>query len=127
MRYDPVTDRFIDYSTKETTTSTTGTININEFPKYTIQHIVEVSDESIGKIADAVARKLANHKVDRPQGWISCGERLPEKPDIYTVTDSNDRVVFFAFTGTDSSREYWKKHAKAWMPSPEPWKGTDDD
>ena len=57
------------------------------------------------------------------QQWISCSERLPEKPNVYTVTDSNDRVVRFVFTGTDSSREYWKRCAKAWMPLPEPYKG----
>ena len=54
--------------------------------------------------------------------WIPCSERLPEKPNVYTVTDSNDRVVRFVFTGTDSSREYWKRCAKAWMPLPEPAK-----
>ena len=73
MRYDPVTDRFIDYSTKETTTSTTGTININEFPKYTIQHIVEVSNESIEKIADAVVRKVTDCKcVYEPKDEKTC-------------------------------------------------------
>ena len=54
--------------------------------------------------------------------WIPCSERLPEKPNLYTVTDSNDRVVRFVFTGTDSSREYWKRCAKAWMPLPEPYR-----
>lgn len=57
--------------------------------------------------------------------WIPCSERLPEKPNVYTVTDSNDRVVRFVFTGTDSSREYWKRCAKAWMPLPEPYKGEE--
>ena len=59
------------------------------------------------------------------QQWIPCSERLPEKPNVYTVTDSNDRVVRFVFTGTDSSREYWKRCAKAWMPLPEPYKEDD--
>ena len=56
------------------------------------------------------------------QRWIPCSERLPEKPNVYTVTDSNDRVVRFVFTGTDSSREYWKRCAKAWMPLPTPYR-----
>ena len=54
--------------------------------------------------------------------WIPCSERLPDKPNVYTVTDSNDRVVRFVFTGTDSSREYWKRCAKAWMPLPTPYR-----
>lgn len=61
------------------------------------------------------------------QRWIPCSERLPKKPNVYTVTDSNDRVVHFVFTGTDSSREYWKRCAKAWMPLPEPYREDDHD
>ena len=58
VRYDPYTDSFIDNPTKETT----ATINIGAFPKDIIQHTVEVSDESIKKIADAVVRKLTERK-----------------------------------------------------------------
>lgn len=58
MRYDPCTDSFIDNPTKETTITTTATINLNELPTYTIQRTVEVSDESIEKIADAVVMKI---------------------------------------------------------------------
>ena len=59
MRYDPVTDRFIENSTKETT----KTIYINPSVGNTIKRVVqvvEVSDESIEKIADAVVQKLIN-------------------------------------------------------------------
>jgi hypothetical protein len=59
--------------------------------------------------------------------WIPCSERLPEKPNIYTVTDSKGDVVRFVFSDTESSREYWLRCAKAWMPLPEPWEGADDD
>ena len=74
------------------------------------------------KREDAIRALYTMPSVDKPQEWVPCSERLPEKPNIYTVTDNNDRVVFFAFTGTDSSREYWKRHAKAWIPTPEPWR-----
>ena len=61
VRYDPYTDSFIDNPTKETTV----TINLDAFPKSIIQlNVVEVSDESIEKIADAVVRKLADHKTE---------------------------------------------------------------
>ena len=61
VRYNPYTDSFIDNSTKETT-ATTATINLDAFPMSIVQ-IVEVSDESIEKIADAVVRKLTDHKT----------------------------------------------------------------
>ena len=63
------------------------------------------------------------------QRWIPCGERLPEKPNMYTVTDSKGNVVRFVFYDTKSSREYWQRCAKAWMPLPEPYREerrTDD-
>ena len=53
--------------------------------------------------------------------WIPCSERLPEKPNMYTVTDSKGDVVRFVFYDTESSREYWLRCAKAWMPLPEPY------
>lgn len=55
--------------------------------------------------------------------WIPCSERLPEKSNMYTVTDSKGDVVRFVFTGTESSKEYWRRCAKAWMPLPEPYRG----
>lgn len=59
VRYDPYTDSFIDNPTKETT----ATINLNVIPKdIQINKVVEVSDESIEKIADAVVRKLTERK-----------------------------------------------------------------
>ena len=70
---------------------------------------------------DIEKRLMALPSAQPEQRWIPCSTRLPEKPNVYTVTDSNDRVVRFAFTGTDSSREYWKRCAKAWMPLPEPY------
>ena len=56
-------------------------------------------------------------------GWIPCSERLPAKPNMYIVTDSKGDVVRFVFYDTESSREYWLRCAKAWMPLPEPYRG----
>lgn len=63
VRYDPYTDTFVYNTGKETTA--TATINLKGLPTYAVQHIVEVSDESIEKIADAVVRKLADRKTER--------------------------------------------------------------
>ena len=62
-------------------------------------------------------------------GWIPVSERLPEKPNMYTVTDSKGDVVRFVFYDTESSREYWLRCAKAWTPLPEPYReeGEEDD
>ena len=54
--------------------------------------------------------------------WTPVSERLPEEPNIYTVTDSKGDVVRFIFFDNESSREYWRRCAKAWMPLPEPYK-----
>ncbi len=60
---------------------------------------------------------------ERPkQRWIPCSERLPDKPNMYTVTDSKGDVVRFVFYDNDSSRKYWRRCAKAWMPLPEPYR-----
>lgn len=64
------TDNFVDNVEKETT----ATININEFPKYTIQRIVEISDETIEKIADAVVRKLIDYKTEPQTDCRQCTE-----------------------------------------------------
>lgn len=58
--------------------------------------------------------------------WIPCSERLPEKPNVYTVTDSKGDVVRFVFYNNESSREYWLRCAKAWMPLPEPYNGDNN-
>lgn len=60
------------------------------------------------------------------QKWIPVSERLPEKPNMYIVTDSKGDVVRFVFNDTESSRKYWLRCAKAWMPQPEPYRGEGD-
>jgi len=56
------------------------------------------------------------------QRWIPCSERLPDKPNIYEVTDHEGRVVRYVYNDNESSREYWKRCAKAWKPLPEPYR-----
>lgn len=63
--------------------------------------------------------------IEPEQQWIPCSERLPEIPNMYTVTDSKGDVVRFVFTDTESSRKYWLRCAKAWLPLPEPWRGEE--
>lgn len=58
----------------------------------------------------------------RVSQWIPVSERLPDKPNIYAVTDHEGRVVRYVYNDNESSREYWKRCAKAWMPLPEPYK-----
>ena len=73
--------------------------------------------------ANMIAKVIEEMPSAQPeQRWIPCSERLPEKPNMYTVTDSKGDVVRFIFTGTESSKEYWRRCAKAWMPLPEPYK-----
>ena len=60
--------------------------------------------------------------IETEPQWIQVSERLPKKPNVYTVTDSKGDVVRFVFDNTESSREYWLRCAKAWMPLPKPYK-----
>lgn len=72
---------------------------------------------------DAELRQLPS--VQPEQRWIPVTERLPDKPDMYTVTDSKGDVVRFVFYDNESSRNYWRRCAKAWMPLPEPFREED--
>ena len=84
-----------------------------------------ISDESM-KIYQIINWLDKLPSVDAPKTnvgkWIPVSSKLPEKPNMYTVTDSNGHVVRFVFTGNESSREYWRRCVKAWMPLPEPYK-----
>ena len=60
--------------------------------------------------------------ITTDQHWIPCSERLPDKPNIYAVTDHNGKVARYVFYDNESSREYWRRCAKAWMPLPDPYK-----
>lgn len=58
--------------------------------------------------------------------WIPVSERLPDKPNIYTVTDHKGDVVRYVYDNNESSKKYWKRCAKAWMPLPEPYKAKSE-
>lgn len=86
-------------------------------------------DYALGERSQYDMDKLAIETVPSAQPeqrWIPCSERLPEKPNIYTVTDSKGDVVRFVFYDTESSRKYWLRCAKAWMPLPEPYREEGD-
>ena len=88
-------------------------------------------DDGTCSKADEDIRNLLDELEDLPsaqpeQRWIPCSKRLPDKPNVYTVTDHWGRVVRYVYNDNESSREYWKRCAKAWMPEPEPYKGGED-
>ena len=65
--------------------------------------------------------------VEAEPHWIPCSERLPEKVGVYLVTDHKGDVVRYVFFDSETSKDYWKRCATAWMPVPEPYKGETDD
>ena len=91
--------------------------------------------------------------ADRPQGWIPCSERLPSEEErkewidnnldgigyLYPClvtryssinpdrTKNNPYVAKHYFDGEDfvnCGEEVCSEYILAWMPLPEPWKGT---
>ena len=83
------------------------------------------TDEEIQKIQDLEQTQFYKiHDLAYQEGiadamqYIFCREGLPEKPGAYKVIDHNGCIAIYVFTGTDSSKEYWKRCVKAWMPKP---------
>ena len=68
--------------------------------------------------------------ADRPQEWIPCSERLPsnfnEDEAVLATTDVDGRRVML-MPAVDVERFYLKGYVSAWMPSPQPWEGADDE
>jgi len=54
--------------------------------------------------------------------WIPCAERLPKRAGTYLVTDHNGDIARYIFLDSESSKEYWMRCVKAWMPLPKPYK-----
>ena len=105
------------------------TVGINKFgPTYgLIEAVTGIYKCLIGKLPPVQPEILAcgegELNVQSDPRWIPVAERLPRKSGVYTVTDSEGDVVRFVFnTHSDSSRKYWYRCAKAWMPLPEPYK-----
>ena len=68
--------------------------------------------------------------ADRPQGWIPCSERLPSEfsdDERVLATAEVDGLGVILMPSYDVKSWYLKGYITAWMPSPEPWKGADDE
>ena len=86
---------------------------------------MEETEESkaIRQVMDQVEKSIEKLSTVHPEPeWIPVRERLPDKIGMYTVTDHIGNVVRYAYTKTETSKEYWERCAVAWMPSPEPYK-----
>ena len=69
--------------------------------------------------------------ADRPQEWIPCSERLPEKAGHYLCSFKKaNRIdsiyVDLAYWTGGRWYGYLANEINAWMPLPKPWKGADD-
>ena len=75
--------------------------------------------------ADACQNIRCLPSADRPQGWIPCSERLPDRYKRVLTTSKKGMVrENFINAGGWSYDTY---SVVAWMPLPEPWKGADDE
>lgn len=75
-------------------------------------------------------QKLPSIDIEPKRGeWIPCSERLPSGEDAVLVStcafDAIYDVVFMM--AEDVERFYECGHVNAWMPSPKPWEGADDE
>ena len=53
--------------------------------------------------------------------WTPISEGLPKSDGYYTVIENSGRVCTYVFHKEGNSKEYWKRCAVAWMPSPKPY------
>ena len=77
---------------------------------------------------------VESNEADRPQGWIPCSERLPEKGEVVLITNGKGNVRCGQYRSEHDVRDethYWWWKGKtvetvlAWMPLPKPYKGGD--
>jgi len=93
----------------------------------------DLSGEKIpaDKLADAF--NMAIEALEHSQ-WIPCSEKLPSDGGNYLITVADLRLGHIG-EHTVTMAEFYVKEKKwnsavdvyAWMPLPEPWKGTDDE
>lgn len=94
-------------------------IDISDYNAEWIRNAYSIPQE----INTSIAESIIN--AEPYSDWIPVTEKLPKESGVYTVTDFKGDVVRFVFvTGSDSSRKYWYRCVKAWMPLPEPYKGV---
>ena len=86
--------------------------------------------ESLILLIEAQKERIGELLADRPQEWIPCSERLPsnfsEDETVLITTDVDGRKVMLLLA-VDVERFYLKGYVSAWMPSPKPWEGADDE
>ena len=81
--------------------------------------------DAVQGIADEMVKQGKYIADDRPQEWIPCSERLPDRYKRVLTTSKKGMVrENFINAGGWSYDTY---SVVAWMPLPKPWKGTDDD
>lgn len=91
-------------------------------------------------VRKGIAEAYEAYGADRPQGWIPCEERLPESGSYVLVSFDNSTLADIgrwevdedgggAFYAGDDEKSYvsYGLFVNAWMPLPEPWKGSDDE
>ena len=115
-------------------------------------HSLEQGYITIGEF-DERLEPLRHLCYGRPQGWIPCSERLPEDSGDYLVCPSDSvledysdfsEVMIMPYDADCEAFGWWVERyhpislgyldsdfnefeVLAWMPLPDPWKGTDDD
>ena len=57
--------------------------------------------------------------------WIPISEQMPKKAGNYLVTDHKGDIARYIFLDSESSKDYWMRCVKAWMPLPKPYKEGD--
>ena len=103
-----------------------------------LAHEVVVIDKvcSLGVAMDFISAIRELPSADRPQEWIPCSDRLPEKEGIYLITatnyifDTEEIAVGTCYFNTEygfSNNTNTRRKILAWMPLPKPWKGADDE
>ena len=92
------------------------------------EKIYRVQMNSKGMPNFATAVEIA----DRPQGWIPCSERSPEKAGHYLCSFKKAKYidniyVDLAYWTGSRWYGYLANEINAWMPLPKPWKGADNE
>ena len=70
--------------------------------------------------------ELVERRKAEPE-WIPISEQMPKKAGNYLVTDHNGDIARYIFLDSESSKEYWMRCVKAWMPLPEPYKAKSEE
>jgi len=89
--------------------------------------------DAVQGIADEMVKQGKCIVQDKPQGWIPCSERLPERDGDYLATlhhkwpDREYKTVEVKKFRSDGFDENLYVKVVAWRPLPEPWEGAEDE